>query len=121
MALALLIAIQAAAAPPPAAAAVQIPQVVDFDLARLRVADADAEAVSRPGCGTVDASEILVCGRRRSGTYPLEQWARIYETQPLVAEGRIFGNVVGQVLAETAVLDRGAVTHRVMVRLRLPF
>ena len=121
MALALLIAIQAAAATPPAAVDAQIPQVVDFDLARLRGADADADAIPRPGCGTVDPSEILVCGRRPASTYPLEQWARIFALEPIRAEMRIADGLVGGVHVEQAVLDRGQVANRFMIRLRMPF
>lgn len=120
MALALLIAIQAAAATP-AAAAVQIPQVIDFDLARLRVADADADAIPRPGCGTALPSEILVCGQRPSSTYPLERWARIFAVEPIRAEMRIARGLVGDVHVEQAVLDRGQVSNRFMIRLRTPF
>lgn len=120
MALALLLAVQAAAAPPSAEAEPLPPlRRLDFDLARPLALDTD---VTRQRCARDDPETILVCGRRNpAGTYPLEQWQRIFREEPLVARGRLFGNVVGQVYGETAILDRGEASQRIMVRLRLPF
>ncbi len=72
MSLALLLALQA----PPAPAE---PLPIDFDLARVR----PAEACGAEGGG----SEIVVCGRRPGGgDYPIEKWERVFRTKPLVAE-----------------------------------
>ena len=83
MALALLLALQAAPEPdrrPP------VPS--DFDLARVQ----PAEDRRRRACTGTSPDEIVVCGRRRrGGDYPLEEMARRYEEEPLVAEMDIGG------------------------------
>ncbi|HEV7660218.1 MAG TPA: hypothetical protein VGO55_10265 [Allosphingosinicella sp.] len=115
MSLALLILVQAAA-PPPAG-----PLPIDFDLARYRPADATS---GDRGCtgGPGGPEEVVVCGRRRQGgDYPMAQWERVFATRPLVAEIGISGDVRGDVHVESVVLDRGAVSNRVMVRLKWPF
>jgi hypothetical protein len=105
----------AAAAPVPAAG----PLRIDFDLARYRPAEDGARACAG---GAAGPAEVVVCGpRRRGGDYPLAQWARIFAPRSLVAETGIAGNLRGDVHAESVALDRGAVSNRVMVRLRLPF
>lgn len=116
MAMAFLLALQAAAATPIAPALAPI----DFDLARLA---RDGPALTtRRDCARGDPAAIVVCGRRApGGDYPLEAWERAFATRPIVAETRLFGNLMGDVHAESATLDRGAVSQRAMVRLRVPF
>ncbi|MEA3014157.1 MAG: hypothetical protein QOD42_2702 [Sphingomonadales bacterium] len=115
MVLPLLMFVQAAAAaaaPPPG------PLPIDFDLARYRPARDDAAA---RGCAG-GPGEIVVCGRRRQGgDYPMAQWERVFATRPLVAEIGIAGDLRGDVRLDSVVLDRGAVSNRVMVGLKLPF
>lgn len=113
MSLALLIFVQTAAAP------ALLP--IDFDLAVYRPsrdgAAADACAATAGG-----PDEIVVCGRRRSGgDYPLARWERIFATRPLTAEIGITGDVRADVHMDSVVLDRGAVSNRVMVRVKWPF
>ena len=110
----LLLAFQAAAAPASPAPYLHI----DFDLARFARAELD-----RPGraCGRGDSSAITVCGRRAAGVYPLAEMARIFEPGRLVAETRLAGNLTGDVHLESVPMDRGAVSNRVMIGLRLPF
>ncbi len=116
MSLALMLVLQAAV-PPPA----PTPAAIDFDLARYRPADARVGITARP-CPINDPATIVVCGRRPSGgAYPFEEMARLFAVRPLVAETRLFGNVIGDVHGESVTLDRGAVSHRAMVRIRLPF
>lgn len=114
MSLALMLVLQAAV-PPPA------PAAIDFDLARYRPADARFGITARP-CLSNDPTTIVVCGRRPAGgAYPFEEMARIFAARPFVAETRLFGNVIGDVHGESVTLDRGAVSHRAMVRIRVPF
>lgn len=113
MSLALLILVQAAAAPP----AGSLP--IDFDLARYRPAQEGAR-----GCagGPGGPEEVVVCGRRRQGgDYPMAQWERVFAARPLVAEIGIGGDVRAGVLVDSVALDRGAVSNRVMVRVKWPF
>ena len=119
MTMSLLLALQAAAAAPPLPAI----QPVDFDLARVRRFEVGDAATQVPlNCRTAEDSEIVVCGRRPSGgAYPIEEMARLFAVEPLVAEARLFGDVTGGVGIESSTLDRGAVSNRIMVRLRLPF
>lgn len=113
MPLALFLVLQAAAAPASAG-----PLQLDFDLARFSPA-----GFGLPGraCDRSGASAIVVCGRRAAGAYPLAEMARIFEPGRLVAETRLAGNVIGDVHAESVPMDRGAVSNRAVVRLRLPF
>lgn len=104
-----------------AAAPAPVPE--DFDLARLRPIEFGLPG--RPGAGgcvASDPSSILVCGRRRrDGDYPFAAWAREFEPRPIVAETELPGSVVAAVHGESATLDRGAISHRVMLRIRMPF
>jgi hypothetical protein len=113
MSLALLIFVQAAAGPPAG------PLPIDFDLARYRPAQEGAR-----GCagGRGGPEEVVVCGRRRqSGDYPMAQWERVFATRPLTAEIGLGGNTRAGLVVDSVVLDRGAVSNRVMVRLTWPF
>ena len=112
MSLGLMLILQAA----PFAPAQAAPQVraIEFDLAAL---------ARRERCSGGEAADILVCGRRPDGDvgYPMDEMARRYRTEPLVAETRLFGAAMGDVHVESAPLARGAVSNRVMVRVRIPF
>lgn len=112
----LILALQAAA-PAPA------PAPTDFDLARLRPIEFGLSPRRGAGdCVASDPSSILVCGRRRrDGDYPFEAWARAFETRPIVAETALPGGVMAAIHGESVGADRGAVAHRVMLRIRVPF
>ena len=118
MALAFFLALQAVGHP-----ALPAPLAIDFDLARLARADSDlADPLGSRRCARQETGTILVCGRRPSGSaYPMEEMERRYATRPLVAEKRLAGNLTGDVHVESVTLPDGAVSNRVMARLRLPF
>ncbi|MBV9883634.1 MAG: hypothetical protein JO276_11550 [Sphingomonadaceae bacterium] len=118
MPLALLLALQAAApaAPPPAAAAGIVDS--DFDLARFQP---PSLGLPGRGCARADPSAIIVCGRRSAGAYPLAEMALIFEPRHMVAQTRLGGNFIGDVHVESVPMDRGQVSNRVMVGVRLPF
>lgn len=119
MSISLLLALQAAgAAPPP-----PVIQPIEFDLARVRPFEVGDAAVRVPlNCRTEEDGEIVVCGRRPTGgVFPMEEMARLFAVEPLVAEARLTGDLVGSVVAESVAFPRGEVSNRVMVRLRLPF
>src|SRR5436305_15347116 len=108
-----LLGFQAAAAPPPPPAPVL---ELDFDLARLRVLP------DLPGtCDRSDPSAIIVCARR-GGAYPLAEMARIFDRHPhLAAEVGVAGSLTADVHLQSVAMDRGAVSNRIMIGLRLPF
>jgi hypothetical protein len=113
MSLALLIFLQAAAAPPAG------PLPIDFDLARYRPAQQGARDCSG---GPAAPEEVVVCGRRRQGgDYPMAQWERLFAIRPLIAEIGLGGNTRAGLVVDSVVLDRGAISNRVMVRLTWPF
>ena len=115
MSLSLLLILQAAAAAPVRDSAGGEAQVsrIDFDLRALAGAR---------GCSAGEPADILVCGRRRAAPdYPIEAAERMFRTEPLVAEIRLSGNFRGDVQVESVQLDRGAVSRRAMVRVRIPF
>jgi len=113
MALALLLALQAA---PEADRRPPIPS--DFDLARVRPAD----GASGRACTGASAEEIVVCGRRRrGGDYPIEEMARRYAEQPLVAEKDIGGGAKARAFVESATMPDGTISKRIMVGVKLPF
>jgi hypothetical protein len=125
MALAFLLALQAAAVPGPAATPARPAPpafaAIDFDLGRLPPGGA---AFDLPGqaCRNADPATILVCARRGgAGAYPLEEWARIFETRPFVAEIGLGGGATARAYGESVTLDRGAVSNRAMVGIRFPF
>ncbi len=95
----------------------------DFDLARLRPIEFDLSMRQGAGdCVSPDPSSILVCGRRRrDGDYQYQAWAREFEPRPIVAETALAGNVMAAVHGESVGVDRGAISHRVMLRIRVPF
>lgn len=112
MSLTLILALQAAAPPAPGLAA------IDFDLARLPRLDF---GIGGARCDRADPSAIVVCGRRGAGAYPLDEMAGMFEPRRIVAETRLFGNLIGDAHVEAVPMDRGAVSNRAMLRLRLPF
>jgi len=114
----LLVQAAAAAAPPPLPPTAGLLRI-DFDLGRYRPAESGSGSCTGAGA---DPEEVVVCGRRRQdGGYPFAEWARLFAPRPLVAEIGIIGNVRGDMHVESVVLDRGAVSNRVMLRLKLPF
>ena len=104
-----------------AAAPAAVPE--DFDLARLRPIELGVPGrQGATSCVASDPSSILVCGRRRrDGDYQYQAWAREYERRPIVAETELSGNVMADVHGESVGVDRGAISHRVMLRIRVPF
>jgi hypothetical protein len=111
MPVALFLALQAAQAPVPS----------DFDLARLRPIDFDLRGLRGAECEPREDGAIVVCGRRATPGYPLERMAREFATRPVVAEMGIAGNVTGRAYLEAFPMDRGAVSNRIMVGIKLPF
>lgn len=122
MAVAILLALQAApaavgpvAAAPPAGVA-----AVDFDLATVGTTAFDAALPRR--CAAPDGETIVVCGRRLAGNdYPFDEMARRFAPRPLDAEVRLFGDATARPALEAVALDRGAVSRRIMLRVRVPF
>ncbi len=110
-----LVALQIAAGGPPS-----LVTPSDFDLGTIRRPGRNL-LTTRRDCEVADGEAIIVCGRREPETYPLDAWARRFATQPLLAETRLVGNVIGDVHAESAPLDRGAISQRIMVRVRTSF
>lgn len=109
MSVALLLSLQAAA--PPAAA-----QPVDFDLAQYRR--------SPPrGCGDAQGADILVCGRRLNQDIEItpEMEKRYGPKGPIKAETDLAEGVVGRVFTESAPMDRGAVSKRALVGVKIAF
>jgi hypothetical protein len=115
MSLSLILALQAATPAAPAALA-----AIDFDLARLPPAGFEPWSTGRR-CAGGDPEAITVCGRRTGGAYPLDEMARIFEPRPLRAEMNVADNMIADAHVEAGPMDRGAVSNRAMVRLRLGF
>jgi hypothetical protein len=119
MALALMLVLQAAAAQ--SAPAPPAPAAIDFDLARYRSADTDPWSIDRR-CRSTDPSTVVVCARRRGGGYPMEEMERLFAVEPLVAEVGIGGGgATARAYVESVPMNRGEVSNRVMVGIRLPF
>lgn len=128
MSLSLVLSLQAAAVATPAAptlppaalapdAAHPAPvNPLNFDLARYR---GDGSG----NCGAAAGTEVLVCGPRRSGgAYPLGYWARVFGREaPIRAETGLGGGAVGRVYTDAVPMDRGLVSNRVLVGIKLPF
>lgn len=113
MPLALALLLQAAAAPPGTLPA------IDLDLARYRAGF--ATGLDRSACEHGGGDAIVVCGRRDAGAYPLERMERLYGPRRLMAEIGIAGALRGDIHTEAVPMDRGAVSNRVLIGLRLPF
>jgi hypothetical protein len=118
MVVAILLALQAAPAavgPVPTGMA-----AVDFDLGAVGTAALETGLPRR--CAAPDGETIIVCGRRGAGNdYPFDDMARRFAPRPLDAELRLFGDVTARPALEAVALDRGAVSRRIMLRVRVPF
>jgi hypothetical protein len=112
MALALLLALQAAAPAP------SRPIALDFDLAKLRPAEDDPEF--RRACRGRDPTEIVVCGRRPGGNYPIEEMERLFREKPVRAEWDI-GGAQARVFVDQVEMPGGQVSRRIMFGIRTPF
>ena len=121
MPLALILLLQAAAAP---AAGSPAWDAIDFDLARYRL-DGAGEGFAMRACPRgADPSAIVVCGHRAGGrvsAFPMAQMERRYGPRPLIAEIGVAGDLRANIHAEAVAMDRGAVSNRVMIGLKLPF
>lgn len=121
MPLALILLLQAAAAP---AAASPVWDAIDFDLARYRPDGDDGDFAIRACPRGADHAAIVVCGRRGgggAGAYPMAAMERRYGPRPLIAETGVAGDLRADIHVEAAPMDRGAVSNRVMIGLKLPF
>lgn len=118
MSLTLLMALQAAA---PATA--QRVLSIGFDLADVRAAEEEgALPYQRRDCRRGAGDEIVVCGRRPSDeAFPMDEMARRYAEEPIVAEMGLGGGATARTLVEQVQLDRGAMSNRVMIRITIPF
>ena len=99
-------------APAPAASAKV--EAIDFDLARVKPSD-PADACD----GRSQGSDIVICGRRKPPALPLDAMANIYEPKPLRAQLGLGGGATADV--EQVGLPNGAVSKRLMVRIKMPF
>ena len=124
MALTLILALQAAAPaspePPVRPRWTTVPGLVE------EFARGGQDGARLAGAGTclpAAGSEVMVCGPRRggAGAWPLDYWARIFAPHPIRAETGLGGNVQGRIYGEAVAMDRGAVSNRAMVGIRLPF
>ena len=121
MSLSLVLALQAAAAATPVSPAPRwaMPEPtenrIDFDLNRYQSPASD--------CLGAGAGDVLVCGPRRGGgAYPMARWARIFGPEPPIrAEMDLGGGVQGRIYSEAVAMDRGAVSNRAMVGIKVPF
>lgn len=124
MFLSLVLALQAANAPAPAppvpaqqrwAMPARTAGGVDFDLAGYRAAGGP--------CAGAGGDEVVVCGRRGGGgDYPMARWARIFGPErPIRAEMGLGGNLTGRIYTDAVPMDRGLVSNRVLVGIKLPF
>jgi hypothetical protein len=111
MSLVLLLALQSAPHPAPQAPAG--PLAIDFDLAKAKPSDP---------CRTgAQGSDVVVCGRRPRGDYDIEKWARIFATEPLLAEKGIGPGAVVRAYGESVGMPGGQVSKRAMVGVRVKF
>jgi hypothetical protein len=94
---------------------------VTFDLATHRPAAGDGEVPF--ACRLRDPDELVVCARRRGGAkdYPMDYWARIFATTPLVAETGIAPNTSVRAFTEQVDFGGGQVSKRAMVGVKLKF
>lgn len=92
---------------------------VTFDLATYRPAEDPDLPFS---CRLRDPDEIVVCARRRGGgDYPIDYWAKVFATAPLVAETGIAPNTSVRAYTEQVELGGGQVSKRAMVGVKLRF
>lgn len=94
---------------------------VDFDLADVRPMEWSIGGMTQR-CDRQGPGDIVVCGRRSSeDAYPYAEMARLFEPRRIVAETPIGRGMTGRAFVESVTLDRGAVSQRVMVGIRVPF
>ncbi len=118
MSLPLMLALQAAAAAEAVGAQPPLVAPIDFDLARLQLADG---RLTGRRCRSDDPVPIVVCARRPAdGDYPISEWARIFAPRPLRAELDLGGGALG-FHTEAAQIAPGLTSSRVMFGLRFPF
>lgn len=117
------VATPAASAPPPASRpgwALVDPRLRQFgpDLGAF-----DLAGIRSGGCRGAAEAEVLVCAPRRGrGDYPLDYWDRVFGPEgPIRAEMNLGGGVQGRVYTDAVPMDRGAVSNRVLVGIKLPF
>jgi hypothetical protein len=108
MRLALLLALQSAPEAPPAGR-----PAIEFDLARVKPADRCATGAA--------GSDIVVCGRRPRGDYDMEKWARVFRTDPLIAEKSIGPGTTAGVYVDSAAMPGGQISKRALVGIKLRF
>lgn len=120
MPLALILLLQAAATP---AAPHPGWDALDFDLARYRPEDDEAAFSIRACPRGAEGDAIVVCGRRGGGAggYPMAEMERRYAVHPLIAETGVAGDLRANVRIEAAPMDRGQVSNRILIGLKLPF
>lgn len=107
----LALAVQAAT---PSSSIREVPP--DFDVSRIKPAD------PARSCGSRRRDEIVVCGRRPgTGSYPLEEMAKIFERGPLKAEMSIGGGATARAYAETVEMPGGQRSKRFMIGTNLKF
>ena len=104
-----------AAAPPPTPIAPS-----DFDLAAVRPDEGLRLGLERE-CPRSVGDEIVVCGRRPVEAYPFAEMARLFREPRIMAEMDLGNGMVGRAYGEQVVLDRGAVSNRIMFGIRIPF
>ena len=100
------------------AAASAAPLPVDYDLAK---APSEWSMNATGRCGSQDGAEIVVCGRRGGGGYPMEKWERIFAQKPLVAEADIGRGATARAYVQRVEMPNGEVSNRMMVGIKLPF
>ena len=98
-----------------------VPIRTEFDLARVRPIDFDLRRLRGAQCAPSADSAIIVCGRRPSPGYPLEAMERLFAPRRIVAQTSLGGNVTGRAFVESAPMDRGAVSNRIMFGIKMPF
>jgi len=109
MSLALLLALQAAPEAPGA------PLLeIDFDLARVKIADPCETGAAR-------GSDIVVCAPRPGEAYDYEKWEREFRTEPLRAEKSIGPGAVVRAYVESVEMPGGNISKRAMVGVKIGF
>lgn len=90
---------------------------IDFDLKSIRISEACSSDSS-----SIDATEILVCGRRDANSrYRLKPLDTARYEPNRRAETTLVGNLKGAAETEQKELAPGVTSNRVMFRLKLPF
>ena len=111
MALFLVLALQAAAPTLPA---------VDFDLARLRHSNRDAN--SSRGPSRSEGAEIIVIGRRPPpNAYRLPELPEIWGERPVRAERSLGGGAVAGIYVDSVEFPGGQISQRILFGIKVPF